>query len=128
MCGSSHLRSNASSLCLHFQHISSPSHASMLTCGYSLLDSSASQLYLPCTSFLLGMLWAPVLQCTMPFKIIRKAYTLCYKTVVEISENLRLFGAVTGAGIVNGHNKLFLFFACTPCDFRAPYTNQMYGL
>ena len=28
-------------------------------CADSLLDSSASQLYLPCTSFVFGLLWAP---------------------------------------------------------------------
>ena len=50
------------------------------------------------------------------------------KTVREMSENVRLFGAVNGAGIVNSHNKLFSFFACTPSNFLAPYINQMYDL
>ena len=31
------------------------------------------------------------------------------KPVREMSENMRLFGAVNGAGIVNGHGKFFLF-------------------
>ena len=31
------------------------------------------------------------------------------KPVREMSENMRLFGAVNGAGIVNGHSKFFSF-------------------
>ena len=61
-------------------------------------------------------------------RVPHRLHTSLKKAVVEMSENVRLFGTVTGAGIVNSHNKLFSFFACTPSNFRAPYTNQMYGL
>ena len=45
-----------------------------------------------------------------------------------MSENVRLFGAVNDAGIVNSYSEFFSFFACTPFNFCTPYTNQVYGL
>ena len=40
-----------------------------------------------------------------------------------MSDNMRLFGAVNGAGIVNSHSQNVSFFASTPSDFHAPYTS-----